>query len=623
MDRRKQGKTISRRAFVGKAGLGAAAFAGAGALGAGEAEAQQRSAAPAVPAGVPATWDLEADVVVIGSGATGLPAAIRAADHGASVIVVEANYDIGGHGILNGGQVPLGGGTSAQKKHGIVDSPDTLFKDLTDWSVVEVNGMPEYRYNDRAVQRALADHEAPAYDFLVENGAVFDPDRAPGVSGGHAIGISAPREHYASRWTKGQGAESPGGAAGTNIYRPLEDSAKKKGVRFLLNYHMDAIVREAPQSGRVLGIRASYTPKFLPGSTTPMRPFRSDGVIPMTTGNVAVKARKAVIIATGGSSSNVNFRRMFDGRLTEEFQVAGEPYSAQDASGELAGMAIGASLWGTANQTMERNGAFRKRPVVGAQYIYPVFRPSSPVFPLARASGLNVQDWQDMILVNQVGRRFYNEEADGWPYGTHHGSLDPYVQGDWRNARRVTYKPDNFLDAALAPNEGSQPPDYEPGPTWAIFDAEAIRREKWDPVPPNIDPLYFFSAATIGELARATRKNPYQRVDMPPASLEATVARYNAIVDFGYDPDFERPNPTHKIQTPPFYAAWATPVVHDAYAGLRINIKCQVVDIKGQVIPGLYCGGESAGGCSQHGQGRCITQGYIAGKEAAGERSWT
>jgi succinate dehydrogenase/fumarate reductase flavoprotein subunit len=188
MDRStKRRKTISRRDFVGRAGLGAATFAGASAMSGLDAQAQ-RSAASAIPA----KWDLEADVVVLGAGARGLPAAIRAADHGASVIVVEANYDIGGHGIINGGQVPLGGGTSAQKKHGIVDSPDILFKDLTDWSVVETNGMPEYRHNDRGVQRALADHEAAAYEFLLENGVRFK-EGPPGVQGGHAIGISAPR----------------------------------------------------------------------------------------------------------------------------------------------------------------------------------------------------------------------------------------------------------------------------------------------------------------------------------------------------------------------------------------------------------------------------------------------
>ncbi|HEX9662075.1 MAG TPA: FAD-binding protein, partial [Candidatus Binatia bacterium] len=48
-------------------------------------------------------WDLQADVIVIGSGAAGLPAAIKAVEGGASVIVVEANYDVGGHAILSGG----------------------------------------------------------------------------------------------------------------------------------------------------------------------------------------------------------------------------------------------------------------------------------------------------------------------------------------------------------------------------------------------------------------------------------------------------------------------------------------------------------------------------------------
>src|SRR5262245_46479249 len=59
-------------------------------------------------------WDRVADVVVIGAGASGLPAAIRARDQGASVIIVEENFDIGGNAMVSGGSIPLGGGTSLQ-----------------------------------------------------------------------------------------------------------------------------------------------------------------------------------------------------------------------------------------------------------------------------------------------------------------------------------------------------------------------------------------------------------------------------------------------------------------------------------------------------------------------------
>jgi succinate dehydrogenase/fumarate reductase flavoprotein subunit len=150
-----------------------------------------------------------------------------------------------------------------------------------------------------------------------------------------------------------------------------------------------------------------------------------------------------------------------------------------------------------------------------------------------------------------------------------------------------------------------------------------VKREKWDINPPNTDPLFFFSADSLVELASKIKKNPFTKVELPGRNLVATVERYNSMVDAGRDSDFETPSPKHKIQTPPFYAAWATVEAHDSYAGLRINMKSQVMDLNGQVIPGLYCGGESAGGCSQHGQGRCITQGFIAGKEAASEPSWS
>ena len=55
----------------------------------------------------------------------------------------------------------------------------------------------------------------------------------------------------------------------------------------------------------------------------------------------------------------------------------------------------------------------------------------------------------------------------------------------------------------------------------------------------------------------------YQPKGLPADALQNTVARYNSFVDAGKDADFGKPAPKYKIQTPPFYAAWATPVVHD------------------------------------------------------------
>lgn len=613
MDETKKSE-ISRKDFIKIVSAGAAAVAGATLVPPLAAQAKP-AVSPPKPEGLPTKWDLSADVVVLGAGAVGLTAAIRAAEAGASVLVVDTNYDIGGHAIISGGNVPLGGGTSFQKKYGIQDDSETLFRDLTDWTVVEVSGMPDYRYNDRAVQRALADNEAKTFEFLLAQGVPF-VDKAPDNSGGHAVGVSAKREHH-TIWTKGQSLESPAAAGGTSLMRALENSARKLGVKFLLNYHMDIIYREKPNAGRVLGIKAHYTPTILPGTTVPLKSFRSDGNLDKTTQTLTVKAKKSVVIGTGGSTGNVNMRRMNDPRLTAEMPLAGDEYSPQDGSGELAAMAIGATLWGNANQAMDRNGSLRKRPIIGTRTNYVGWTKDSPIFPKVKATGLNVRSWQDAIIVNQMGKRFYNEMEDGYPNGTTEGFIKNYVQGNWRNAQNQKFAPMNYADAALAMNEGSAAPDFGSGPQWAIFDAEAVKREKWVIDGTTTHPDYFFSAPTLAELADKIAACPWTKVKMPGANLEATVAEYNKAVEAGVDEAFGKPKPQFKIEAGPFYAAWATITVHDTYSGLRINMKCQVQNLDGEVIPGLFCGGESAAGCSQHGLARCLTQGYIAGAEAA------
>src|SRR5579863_8049954 len=195
-------------------------------------------------------WQREADIVVIGSGATGMPAAIVAREAGASVIMVESEADIGGHAITSGGNVPLGGGTSARKKYGIEDSPDLLFKDLTDWSVVEPNGFPDYRYNDREIVRAFADWSAQTFEWLLAHGVAF-ADKSPDQRGGGAVGNSVPREMHAVPldWQLVQ-TGAPAGpedrasfSTGNGLMRPLEAAARKAGVTILLEHRMTALHR--------------------------------------------------------------------------------------------------------------------------------------------------------------------------------------------------------------------------------------------------------------------------------------------------------------------------------------------------------------------------------------------
>ena len=260
--------------------------------------------------------------------------------------------------------------------------------------------------------------------------------------------------------------------------RPLEASARKKGVKFLLNYHMDVIFRERPNSGRVLGIQASYAPTILPGTTTPFKSFRSEGNIDMSAKTVTVRAKKAVIIGTGGSTGNVNFRRIFDVRLTEEFPLAAEEYSPQDASGELAAMAIGATLWGTANQTFDRNGTLRKRPIIGTRTNYIGWTKNSPIFPKVGPRASACATGRTRSSSTRWASDFTMRCKTAIPTGRTRGSSIRIMPGDWRNATKIKYAPMNYVDAAMAINEGSTAPDFAPGPQWAIFDAEAVKTGK-------------------------------------------------------------------------------------------------------------------------------------------------
>jgi hypothetical protein len=302
----------------------------------------------------------------------------------------------------------------------------------------------------------------------------------------------------------------------------------------------------------------------------------------------------------------------------------------QDASGILAGMRIGATLSGMQqNLGINITGHIPTR--IATFDSYTGMLPGHPTFSYRGSTGiaLGSTSYEHLIAVNQVGQRFYNEMSMGksyptpvWPGGKEAGSptssMD-HVQGDWRNCSpdwvRQMYNKYPFVDAAVAINEGSTGPDYFAGPLWAIFDAGTLDRDGWDIAYPFTSDKNgtFFQADTIEELADKLTQYRFQRV--PVKYLKGTVEAWNSYVDSGKDPDFgrEADAPMHKIDTPPFYAALIAPIWHDSYGGLRINGEAEVIDQEGNVIPGLYSGGEASGGGMQHGLGRALVHGYIAG----------
>src|SRR5262245_60294804 len=381
-------KGVSRRDLLKSgavAGIGAAAL-----LDAGCTQSQSGSADLA--------WDYEADVGVAGGGCAGLTAAIRARDLGASVLVVDQNFDLGGRMIHSGSFISLGGGDPLQvrdskghgDKEGFVTSPpvespeelddsvDLLFTDITDWSIVNHRGETPYRYNEREMVRAWAENCPPTRQFLMDNyvrfGRIHGTHEGGGMSRARGAvcflmlgdktdikagtvtkedaGVADPEHtsqfapvqmNVASRFVQ-QGAVSNGAA----LARSLEFSAREKGVQFMLFRKFTALVRAQRFPGRTVAPVATYSPRMHPETGELMRSLWQNGNVEEKRETVRIRARKAVILASGGHSGNPQVRSMFYPAMREPaFPTSGlslQGPNGQDASALIAGLKVGANL---------------------------------------------------------------------------------------------------------------------------------------------------------------------------------------------------------------------------------------------------------------------------------------
>ncbi len=582
-------QTVTRRNFLAGAALAGAGLTATAGLAPMIAKASENE--------VPDEWDYDYDIVICGAGGSGLIAAMKANDEGCKVIAIDANFDIGGHAITSRGTTHSGGGTSAQIAAGIEDSPDQYYLDHT-------NPVPsDSCYNDREIIREVADNMVECFEWMLSKGlkTVGEPEMGdincetvPRALGSDAGGW---KSIYTGEIFEDEERD------GTAVTRPFEASAREEGVDFMMDRHMDSLIQD--ETGRVVGIRASHTPRFKNDGTQLVGEY-ADGNIVDERDEITIHANKAVIIATGGGSGNVEYRTMFNPNWGPAMDgCAGEPWSFQDASGEIAGIAIGAGLTSTANWTYPSSKATCSAGLLGCRYNYTghKYDENSPVWDFVGAKGLNVRNRDGIIYVNMLGNRFYNENGMG-------GDNEAFY----------------YIPAALGSavyDEGTGAAQRFGGPIWAIFDSAYVEENNItiDQSVVDIEGGYFFSGDTLEELASNIVNKYYEDYPMDPEVLAKTVANYNSYVDSGEDLEFGRDadSMTVKIETGPFYAAWATPNMHDCLTGLATNGKRQVKNYLGEVVPGLYACGECAGGQRAHGLGKVQTSGYIAALYASQE----
>ena len=234
-------------------------------------------------------WDEEFDVVIIGSGFAGLAAGIKAAKRGLSVAIIEKMGRVGGNSTVNGGifAVP---GSELQKKNGIKDSKELFISDCVKAGL----GL-----NHVELLEVITDRAVDAFNFTVENGAQYLDKLL--LEGGHSV----PRTYYTSN-TSGSGIVQPM----FESFKKLPNTTMKTRTKF-----DDFIVND---SGRVVGVEIRENYKFDSKLFSDDRENKSGD-------KKYIKAKRGVVLASGGFCSDKYFRKLQDPRAVAEFDTTNQP----------------------------------------------------------------------------------------------------------------------------------------------------------------------------------------------------------------------------------------------------------------------------------------------------------
>ncbi|KZD21094.1 FAD-dependent oxidoreductase [Tardiphaga robiniae] len=554
------------------------------------------------------------DVVVVGAGAGGLTAASTAAAQGCSVLLLEQADVVGGTTAISGGMVWIPAnhkaaaaqrpdsldaartylaetvpGTDRQRLETFITSGDAAIRDLearTSLRLQPVVTYPDYYpdlpgataggrvlepvpFDARSLGKAFALVRDPLPEFMLFGGMMISRQDIP-----HLRRMAkSPRSalHVAKLLFK-YGLQRLGARRGTTLYlgnalvARLLKSALDLGVTVRTCNTVNRL--EADANGRVA---------MLETRDASARLHR-------------VRARRGVVLATGGISHDADLRRDFvpdsAGALTATVSAGDAPRGARLA------MAIGAQL-----SAPTRDGAF--------------WVPASTFTRADGSRGVYPHTVTDrakpgLIAVDSNGQRFVNEA--------------------------VSYH--EFVRAQLAHANSAIP-------AWLICDSRFLWKYGLGKIKPftasvssDVQSGYLKRAKTLGELAR--------QIGAPSTALEHTVAAFNKDAERGEDPAFGRgsnvyqrslgdadqqPNPcVAPLKDGPFYAVAVQPADLGMSAGIVTDDQARVLATGGRPISGLYaCGNDMAsvmeGAYPGPGitLGPALTFGWLAGRHVASE----
>lgn len=516
---------------------------------------------------------IEKDVVVVGSGGSGLTVAIVAASQGLDVLLVEKTGLFGGTTALSGGGiwVPC---NSLARDAGLADDPEEAFKyvqevvgptlrsDLLQAFLEAAPRMVDYLQTHTstrfAVQRGFADWH-PQVDGFRADGRLLSPVEYDGRElGEYFVQLRPPLSEF----------NAPGGMMLSisdmpHIARASRSFTSFKHIgRLVLRFAMDRL--RYPRGTR-LTMGNALTARLLRSAldvgvelwkNAPMRSLiREDGavkgiIIERDGQPLEIRTRRGVVLATGGFSSNEAMRKQYfpfaehHVSLVPEGNTGDGLQQAREAGAHFDGENLSNAGWVVVSVLQEEGGRVRKFP-----HLY-----------LDRGK-------PGCIAINREGKRFGNEATT------------------------------NLVAAMHA--TGSVPAHL-------ICDHKFIKKYGLGLVRPGgcglkrlIKTGYILTAPTLEALAF--------RIGVDPDNLVASVARFNRQAASGVDEDFARGrdqadlpmgDPAHKpnpclgpILHAPYYAVKILPGDSTTTVGLRIDDKARVLDADDRPIPGLHAVG--------------------------------